>query len=123
MSYPREGDFNLDGKPDLAVGGGVLLGNGDGTFAARMDYTTGTDPMSVAVGDFNLDSKPDIAVANNAWTCFQASACPAAQPAYPTACSGALAAVCTYGSTHCGCDASGVWVCDWPWIAMLMSWY
>ena len=61
------GDFNLDGKPDLAVANqgsntvSVLLGNGDGTFAAKVDYATGSIAASVAVGDFNLDGKPDLA--------------------------------------------------------------
>jgi len=64
------GDFNLDGKPDLAVANynsntmSVFINNGAGTFAAKVDYTTGTNPISVAVGDFNLDGKPDLAVAN-----------------------------------------------------------
>jgi hypothetical protein len=59
------GDFNGDGKADLAVdsGGGnvsVLLGNGDGTFQAAAD--TRTNSGSIAVGDFNGDGKADIAV-------------------------------------------------------------
>src|SRR6266567_3890984 len=62
------GDFNGDGKPDLAAlnvsGIIVLLGNGDGTFQARVGYVAGSDPISVAVGDFNGDGKPDLAVAN-----------------------------------------------------------
>ena len=45
-------DLNGDGKPDLAVanagiGNGrvsVLLNNGDGTFAAKVDYATGAEP-------------------------------------------------------------------------------
>ncbi|MGA9998210.1 MAG: FG-GAP-like repeat-containing protein [Pyrinomonadaceae bacterium] len=66
------GDFNDDGKPDIAIANrgsntvSVLLNNGDGTFAAKVDYTTGTTPRSVAVGDFNVDGKPDLAVANDA---------------------------------------------------------
>ncbi|PYM39561.1 MAG: hypothetical protein DME17_00520, partial [Candidatus Rokuibacteriota bacterium] len=64
------GDFNGDGKADLAVaneGSGtvsVLLGHGDGTFAALPDLAVGTNPFSVAVGDFNGDGKLDLAVAN-----------------------------------------------------------
>jgi hypothetical protein len=64
------GDLNGDGKPDLAVANAnsnsvsVLLGNGDGSFAAKVDYTTGFFPESVAMGDLNRDGKPDLAVAN-----------------------------------------------------------
>ena len=42
----------------------VLLGNGDGTFQAAVNYAAGTTPCSVAVGDFNGDGKTDLAVAN-----------------------------------------------------------
>ena len=68
------GDFNGDGKSDLAVTNGsnasgnhvsILLGNGDGTFATKVDYNTGSGPFSVAVGDFNGDTKADLAVANS----------------------------------------------------------
>jgi hypothetical protein len=64
------GDFNGDGKADLAVASpssntmSVLLGNGDGTFQPRTDYATGTSPWGVAVGDFNGDGKADVAVVN-----------------------------------------------------------
>jgi len=68
------GDFNGDGIPDLAVAniGGtnigsvsILLGNGDGTFKAAVDYDSGgNDIESVAVGDFNGDGKLDLAVLN-----------------------------------------------------------
>ena len=42
----------------------VLLGNGNGTFQAAVNYAAGTYPYSVAVGDFNGDGKADLAVAN-----------------------------------------------------------
>jgi hypothetical protein len=40
------------------------LGNGDGTFAPKVDYATGSFPSSVAVGDFNLDGHPDVVGTN-----------------------------------------------------------
>jgi hypothetical protein len=64
------GDFNGDGKPDLAVANlssnnvSILLGNGDGSFQQAVNYAAGSTPVSVAVGDFNGDGKLDLAVAN-----------------------------------------------------------
>src|SRR5207253_980700 len=43
----------------------VFLGNGNGTFAAKQDFSTGSMPRSVAVADVNGDGKPDLAGANN----------------------------------------------------------
>ncbi len=64
-------DFNSDSKPDLAVSNqdspgivSVLLGNGDGTFGAAVEFAVGVSPLHMAVGDFNSDGKPDLAVAN-----------------------------------------------------------
>ncbi|MGH9316094.1 MAG: FG-GAP repeat domain-containing protein, partial [Thermoanaerobaculia bacterium] len=63
------GDFNGDGKPDLATantgdGVSILLGNGDGTVQAAVNYGVGTAPLSVAVADFNGDGKADLGIAN-----------------------------------------------------------
>jgi hypothetical protein len=64
------GDFNGDGKSDLAVANissnnvSILLGTGTGTFGAATNFTVGTTPVSVAIGDFNGDGKSDLAVAN-----------------------------------------------------------
>ena len=62
-------DFNGDGILDLAVGNtfdktvSVLLGNGDGTFQPRSDFSTGGPaPFALATGDFNGDGRPDVAV-------------------------------------------------------------
>jgi hypothetical protein len=65
------GDFNGDGRPDLAVTiifghyVSVLLGNGDGTFQTAQNYNVGGTPLAVAVGDFNSDGRPDLAVSNS----------------------------------------------------------
>ncbi len=42
----------------------VLLGHGDGSFAAEADFSTGAGPRAVAVGDLDGDGAPDIAAAN-----------------------------------------------------------
>ena len=59
----KVGDFNGDGKPDLAVGDGgpetvtVLLGNGDGTFRIGAPFAFS---INFVVGDFNGDDKSDL---------------------------------------------------------------
>src|SRR2546425_2350 len=65
------GDFNSDGKLDLATADeglnkvSVLLGNGDGTFQSHVDYDTGADSRQVATGDFNGDGRLDLAVSSS----------------------------------------------------------
>lgn len=62
-------DVNNDKKLDLVVAGAksrsiaVLLGKGDGQFAASATSTTVPDPPhEIALGDVNLDGKLDLAV-------------------------------------------------------------
>lgn len=42
----------------------VLRNNGDGTFAAKQDFTVGSGPIAIAVGDRNNDGWQDLLVAN-----------------------------------------------------------
>ena len=65
------GDFNGDGKLDLAVANNgsntvsVLLRNTANTgFDPKVDLATGSNPISVSIGDFNGNGKLDLAVAN-----------------------------------------------------------
>jgi hypothetical protein len=67
------GDFNLDGRPDLATANAgfsskvtILIGDGTGNFTpvAISPVVAGINPFSVAVGDFNLDGRPDVATGN-----------------------------------------------------------
>src|SRR5205807_548270 len=66
------GDFNGDGKPDLATANNgsanvsVLLGDGSGTFGASTGFPAGDHPDGIAAGDFNGDGKLDLATANAA---------------------------------------------------------
>jgi hypothetical protein len=72
-------DVDGDGKPDLLLttesvgadgnnGGAVsvLLGNGDGTFQAAVEYASGGYlTLGVAAGDVNGDRRPDVLIANS----------------------------------------------------------
>ena len=65
-------DLDGDGATDVVVTGqgsatpvGVLLGNGDGTFAAPVKYpASGTVSFGVAIGDLDGDAAPDLVVTN-----------------------------------------------------------
>ena len=67
------GDFDADGKIDLAVSSygfgsngvvSIMLGKGDGTFFPSVNYSSAPSPFSIVKGDFNGDSKLDLATAN-----------------------------------------------------------
>lgn len=67
-------DLDGDGKLDLAVvnhGGGdvsifhnISSAAGSINFAARINFTTGSTPRSVAIDDLDKDGKPDLVIAN-----------------------------------------------------------
>ena len=82
------GDFNHDGKTDLAVLGDcgsakcsqpgtleILYGTGDGGFHSAIAYLVDYTPTAIAVGDLNKDKNLDILVSNS---CGKSASCTAA---------------------------------------------
>jgi len=64
------GDFNGDGKLDLAVANSngvlsILLGNGNGTFQPQKTMQVDTSLATLAVGDLNHDGKLDLIAVNS----------------------------------------------------------
>jgi uncharacterized repeat protein (TIGR01451 family) len=78
-AYAATGDFNGDGKADIAASDvvivpgsppqnpaytnavSILLGDGAGHFVPRSSFATSNSLPNITVGDFNADAKPDVA--------------------------------------------------------------
>jgi len=68
------GDIDGDGKPDIAVANwgsntvSVFRNTGSSgsittsSLAAKVDFTTGSNPIDIAIGDIDGDGKPDLAL-------------------------------------------------------------
>jgi len=73
-------DLDGDGRPDIATANAILAASGlgdntvsvllqdaaqGGHYLPAVNYSTGPNPLSVAIGDLNGDGKPDLAVADS----------------------------------------------------------
>ncbi len=71
MDIMEAGDFNGDGRLDIALstgnGAAVMLGNSDGTFGSPLQVvnTLGTPARGLVTGDFNNDGNQDLVVLAN----------------------------------------------------------
>jgi hypothetical protein len=68
----RTADLNGDGRLDLALSRShttsnvpIMLGNGNGTFQAPVNYSAGNYPNRVAIGDVNADGRYDLVIPNS----------------------------------------------------------
>jgi hypothetical protein len=69
-SYFVLDDFNRDGKPDIAIAGGlsgsgqvsVLINNGDGTLKSPASYSISGNVQALAAADLNADGNLDLVV-------------------------------------------------------------
>ncbi len=75
------GDLDGDGKPDMAAPNWInsvvstfrnLSTPGTISFAAKVDFTTGSSPYDLDIGDLDGDGKPDLAIANYSSNTFSA---------------------------------------------------
>jgi uncharacterized protein (TIGR03437 family) len=84
------GDFNLDGKLDVAVANtgsntiSILLGLGNGDLLPLQNFTVGNAPGWIGVADLNGDHKPDLVVANSASSSLSVLINETPLPARPT---------------------------------------
>jgi FG-GAP-like repeat len=71
-AFVAVGDFNFDGRPDLAVAVtnagtfsiAVLLGLGNGQFAPPLSFLVGSGPSWIVTADLTLAGRLDLVVAN-----------------------------------------------------------
>jgi hypothetical protein len=65
------GDYNGDGRPDVAVSNGgtnsisIFLGTATNVVRAPVTYPAGRAPVSIVTADFNGDGTPDLVTANS----------------------------------------------------------
>ena len=64
LAVANWGSFDRDLRKYINSSVSVLLNNGDGQLAPKMDYETGINPQSLFIADLDMDGDNDIAVAN-----------------------------------------------------------